>query len=307
MTGLNMQHKLSALNLSALTSSKAWPQIKGILFIAMAAVLWGLLGPISRLALSEGIAPLEIAFWRGVLAWVLFGGQAVWAGQTSLNTRDIPALFLFALTGVAMFYGSFQLSVQSGGAALAAVLLYTAPAWVAVMARIFFMEPLTYVKLSAVALTIAGVACISLGSQGLDGTVSIPAVLFGLTAGFCYSMYYVLGKPFSKGYTAPNLFLYILPAGSLLLAPFVPFSPKTPVAWAALAAIAFVCTYCAYHCYYAGLKLLQASRASIVATLEPVAAAVVAYVWWGETFSLLGWLGAAAILAGVLLAVGEKT
>jgi drug/metabolite transporter (DMT)-like permease len=74
-----------------------------------------------------------------------------------------------------------------------------------------------------------------------------------------------------------------------------------------MVAIAFVCTYCAYHSYYAGLKLLQASRAFIVATLEPVAAAVVAYFWWGETFSFLGWLGAAAILAGVLLTVGEKT
>jgi drug/metabolite transporter (DMT)-like permease len=220
-----------------------------------------------------------------------------------VRKKDIPLLLLFALTGVTMFYGSFQLSVQSGGAALAAVLLYTAPAWVAVMARIFFMEPLTPTKLGAVALTIAGVAFISLGNKDIDGSVSIPAVLFGLTAGFCYSMYYVLGKPFSKGYTAPNLFLYLLPIGSLFLAPFVPFAHKTPTAWASLGAIAFVCTYLAYHSYYAGLKLLQASRASIVATLEPVAAAVVAYFWWGETFSLLGWLGAAAILAGVLLTV----
>lgn len=280
--------------------------LKGYLLIALAAVLWGLLGPISRLALAEGIAPLEIAFWRGVLAWALFGGQAIWAQETSVQKKDIPLLLLFALTGVTMFYGSFQLSVQSGGAALAAVLLYTAPAWVAVMARIFFMEPLTYVKLSAVALTIAGVAFISLGNKGIHGSVSIPAVLFGLTAGFCYSMYYVLGKPFSKGYTAPNLFLYLLPIGSLFLAPFVSFAHKTPTAWAALGAIAFVCTYLAYHAYYAGLKLLQASRASIVATLEPVAAAVVAYFWWGETFSLLGWLGAGAILAGVLLTVGDR-
>ncbi|WP_027370813.1 DMT family transporter [Desulfovermiculus halophilus] len=280
--------------------------LKGYMFIALAAVLWGLLGPISRLALAEGVTPLEIAFWRGVLAWVLFGGQAVWAGQTRLNLRDMPALFLFALTGVTLFYGSFQLSVQSGGAALAAVLLYTAPAWVAIMARVFYMEPLTYVKLAAVALTIVGVACISLGNKGMDGNVSISAVLFGLTAGFCYSMYYVLGKPFSKGYTAPNLFLFLLPVGSLLLLPFVSFVHKTPTAWAALAAIAFVCTYCAYHSYYAGLKLLQAARASIVATLEPVAAAVVAYFWWGETFSFLGWLGAASILIGVVLTIQER-
>ena len=284
----------------------SWQEIKGYMFIALAALLWGLLGPISRLALSEGISPLEIAFWRGSLAWVLFGGQALWAGEISLDPRDLLPLFFFALTGVTLFYGSFQLSVQSGGAALAAVLLYTAPAWVALLARIFLGEALTPPKLTAVVLTIAGVTCISLGQEDVHGNINLPAILFGLTAGFCYSMYYILGKKFSTRYTAPNLFFFLLPAGSILLAPFVSFAPKSLTAWVALGAIALVCTYCAYHCYYAGLKLHQASKASIVATLEPVAAAVIAFFWWGETMTPLGWVGAIAILTGVIVTVREK-
>jgi drug/metabolite transporter (DMT)-like permease len=279
--------------------------IKGCLLIASAALLWGLLGPISKLALAEGVTPLEIAFWRSGLAWILFGAQALHGREFSLHKEDIPALLFFALTGVSLFYGSFPVSVRYGGAALAAVLLYTAPAWVAIMARIFLKEPLTRTKLTAVVLTIIGVGCISLGNGSPGESLNLPAILFGLTAGFCYSLYYIFGKKFSARYSAPNLFLYILPTGSLFLAPFVPFSPKSATAWAALWALALLCTYFAYHCYYAGLKRLEASRASIIATVEPVAAAAVAFVWWGETLSVPGWIGAGAILCGVLLTIRE--
>ena len=95
----------------------------------------------------------------------------------------------------------------------------------------------------------------------------------------------------------------VLPIGAVCLFPLVEFSHKTPTAWAALICIAFFSTYGAYYCYYIGLKHMEASRASITATLEPVVAAVVAYFWWGETFSLLGYIGSALILGAVILMV----
>ena len=55
--------------------------------------------------------------------------------------------------------------------------------------------------------------------------------------------------------------------------------------------------------YYQGLKYLEASRAAITATLEPVVAAVVAFFWWHESFSGLGYVGSAAIIAAVILMV----
>jgi DME family drug/metabolite transporter len=60
-------------------------------------------------------------------------------------------------------------------------------------------------------------------------------------------------------------------------------------------------TYLAYSIYYAGLKYLEATRAAVAATLEPVAAAVLAYIWWDEYFNLLGYAGSGLILGAVLL------
>jgi drug/metabolite transporter, DME family len=283
--------------------------IKGYLYIATAAALWGMIGPFARFAFSQGVSPMEVAFWRAALAWLFFGTHAVVIAEVRLKFRDFPALLFFALTGVTIFYGSYQVAVKNGGAALASVLLYTAPAWVVIMARIFFKEALTPVKLVCLTLTLAGVTCVSMGAggngNGFASSVNTAALMSGITAGFCYSLYYIFGKHFSDRYSSPNLFFYMLPIGALTLLPWVEFVYKSPAAWAALAAIAFFSTYGAYYCYYIGLKHLEASRASITATLEPVVAAAVAYLWWGEVFALIGYIGALLILSAVLLMVWD--
>ena len=269
-----------------------------------AAALWGVLGPFSRLAFSEGVQPMEVAFWRALLAWGFFAIHAVATRSLRMAPKDLPMVVLFAVTGVTLFYGSYQLAIQRGGAAMASVLLYTAPAWVAAIARFTFREPLTRSKIAALTLTIAGVAGVAWSGGSIE--FSGAAVLFGLTAGFCYSLYYIFGKYFSSRYSSSNLFFYMLPIGAVTLYPWVTFSTKTPTAWAALIIIATVCTYGAYFCYYRGVRYLEASRSAITATLEPVIASAVAYFWWKETFGATGYIGSALILGAIVIMVLDK-
>jgi len=196
------------------------------------------------------------------------------------------------------------MAIRAGGAAVAAVLLYTAPAWVAVLARFAFKELFTPFKILALVLTLTGVVGVAWGGGTIDVTLS--SLLFGLAAGFCYSLYYIFGKFFSTRYSSPNLFLYLLPIGAVTLLPWVEFAPKNTTAWGALICIAALSTYGAYFCYYQGLRHLEASRAAITATLEPVMAAVVAYFWWEEAFGLAGYVGSALILTAVLLMMLDR-
>lgn len=247
---------------------------------------------------------MEVAFWRAFLAWGLFGLHAVLTRSLSIQMRDIPLVTLFALSGITLFYASYQLAIREVGAATAAVLLYTAPAWVAVVARLAFKESLTRAKVMALVFTLVGVGAVTWGGPRVQ--ISPLGLLFGLTAGFSYSLYYIFGKYFSTRYSSPNLFFYMLPIGAATLLPWVEFSMKTPVAWAALICIAMLSTYGAYFCYYQGVKYLEASRAAIAATLEPVVAAVVAFFWWGEAFGIGGYAGAALIILAVLIMICEK-
>ncbi len=278
--------------------------MRGYLFIMAAAVLWGIIGPFSRLAFSEGLGPMEVAFWRASLAWIFFGIHAVLTKSFRISVRDMPVVVLFALTGITLFYSVYQLAIRTGGAAMASVLLYTAPAWVVVIARFTFKEMLTPIKLTALILTLAGVVCVASGGGSI--TVSGMAVFYGLASGLSYSLYFIFGKYFSSRYSSPNLFFYLLPIGAMTLLPWVEFSPKSPTAWTALICIAILSTYGGYFLYYIGLKHLEASKAAIIATIEPVIASVVAFFWWHESFGLLGYVGSAAVLTAVIIMVQES-
>ncbi len=283
-------------------------RLKGYILIVAAAVCWGHIGIFSAVAFAEGVGPMEVAFWRAVISWFFFGSQAIIRKETQCTPKDIPLLIVFGLLGISLFYIAYLYAVKEGGAALASVLLYTAPAWVIACSFFIYKEKLTINKIIAVILVAAGVFFISSGGgTAPSGTATLfKAVLAGMVSGFCYSLYYTIGKYFSSRYSSANLFFYILPIGALGVLPFVTFSEKTPLAWTAMIALALLSTFIANQCYYLGLQYLEAGRASIVATIEPVVAAVAAYFFLGEFFSPAGYAGAVMILGAVMLTIYKK-
>lgn len=270
------------------------------LFILLAAVLWGLLGILGKQAQAAGVLPLEVAFWRATLGGLLFGSHAFFTGSPLPRGRDLWVTAGFGVLGVSVFYGSYQLAVRSGGASLASVLLYTAPAFVALMGWAFLREKLGARELLAVGGTLAGIALISLGGgQGVN--VNGAAIGYGLIAGFTYSLYYLYGKGFFGRYSPAALYAVALPVGALALLPFVQFTSKTSGAWGSLISIALFSTYLAYSAYSAGLQHLPATRASVIASLEPVVAAGLAALLFGERLAPLALLGAALVIGAALL------
>ncbi|WP_028571888.1 DMT family transporter [Desulfonatronum lacustre] len=279
----------------------------GYAYVLLAATLWGMIGPLALLAFQQGLEPLEVAFWRATLGALLFMVHVSIRGQWRVQRADLPAFFFFGLVCVGVFYGAFQKTVDLGGASVAAVLLYTAPAWVALLAWIFLGETLGRLKILAVGITLLGVLGVSLGPDGLtalrEGLWNPAAVGYGLLSGLTYALYYIFGKRYLSKYSAASVMVVALPIGALALYPFVDFHEKTLVAWIALAVLALVSTYGAFLAYCAGLRRLEATRASVVATFEPVVAALVAYAWWGERLGYLGILGAMLIIFAVLIMV----
>lgn len=267
--------------------------------VLAAAAMWGLLGPVSRLAFEEGLTPMEVAFWRAFLGSVLFGIHAGVRGGRFPRKPDVPGFVAFAIIGGAVFFGSYQLAVAAGGAALAAVLLYTAPAWVAIGSVLWLRERLTGMKVTAVVVTLLGVALIASGTG--DVRYSVSAIAWGLVAGISYASYYIFGKIYFRHYSSASVYAFVFPVAAIALLPLVTFGPKTPAVVVALLIIGLVSTYFAYLAYAAGLRRLEASRASIIATSEPVIAGAIAFAWWGERFAWSGYLGALLILGAVLV------
>jgi drug/metabolite transporter (DMT)-like permease len=268
--------------------------------VLAAACLWGAIGVIGRRAFQDGMAPLEISFWRAAISGGLFLAHAALTQRLWLQRpRDLILFILFGLLGVSLFNASYFLAVQSGGVTLATIMLYTAPAFVAVAAHFLFGERLSLHKLFLIALTIGGIGLISLSGSGQVKMVST-ALAWGLVSGATYALYYLFGKYVLPRYQTITVMALAMPIGAMGLAPLVSFGFRPLSAWLAVTGLAVISTYLAYQLYYAGLRHIEASRAVLVASIEPVVASLLAILFYKENLSWLGYLGAALVIGSAV-------
>ena len=268
----------------------------GPLYITAAAVLWGSLGPLAKVAMDDGIAPITVAFSRAAMAALLFAVHARVTNTPQLRPRDYPWVLLFGVAGISLLYITYFMCVKTGGVALAAILLYTAPVWVAVGAWLWLGEPITRTLLASMAISMAGVVMVALaGGEGVRATAM--AIGWGLLSGLAYALYYLLGRRIFSEYSAERVLSVALGIGALMLAPFVSVNDLRGAsvdAWLAIVGLAIVPTYVAYLFYAAGLRQVEASRAAVIATLEPAVAVAISFLVWGDTLRPLAIVGAGA-------------
>jgi DME family drug/metabolite transporter len=286
------------------------PSVRGYAQVAAAAVLWGTLGLAARPLFAAGLDPREAATWRALGAHLLLVFYCLAADRAALlrlRARDLPLLAAYGVVSVAGFMTIYFAAISLTTVATAAVLLYTAPAWVVVLARVLFREPLTPMKSAAVGFAFAG--CVLVAGAVGPGAVRLgPAgLLAGLGAGLTYALYSIFGKTALRTLAPTTTVVYTLGFGAVALLVAGGGLPPLPAAAAALP-LAYVIvfpTVLAYVLYIGGLRWVEAGRASVVATLEPVVAAGGGALLLREPFGTLQWVGAALVLIGVVLVEGE--
>ena len=285
---------------------------RGVLLILAAAVLWGTLGPAFRGLLDLGATPIAIGLWRAVVACPVVG-LVIAVTQPSrfkVAWHDIPLLMGYGFISVALFFVVYALAVQIAPVAVAAVLLYTAPAWVIVLAAFLFRETVTWAKGAAVVLTFVGVALVAGVTTASRVSISLDGILAGLGAGLTYATFGLFGKAALRTYDAVTTIFYGLLFGMIFLLPVVVWrewntflAPLSSVnGWLLLAYMGILPTAGSFWLYMAGLNYLKdAGRASVLATLEPVVAAVAGYLLLGEQLSGTQLVGGALVLAGIVV------
>jgi DME family drug/metabolite transporter len=248
-----------------------------------------------------------VAFWRAALAVALLGAgtllvrREVWR---LASAADAARLLGFGVVGVGVFYSSFQLATYQTSVAVAVILLYSAPAFVAVGARFLLGEALTRGRVAAVAVVMAGVWLTTLGAAGARVHLDAGGVAWGFAAALSYSAYYLFGKRYLPRYGVLRTLLFSLLSGTAVLAPAAALAGSPPrldypvTAWVLLLALALGGTLLANGLYYWGLTRIDASRAAVVASAEPAVSALLAALLLGQALLPVGWLGVGLVALG---------
>jgi DME family drug/metabolite transporter len=290
------------------------PITRGYFWVVLAALLWSTIGLFMRTLHDHyGFSALTLAFLRaGISCAISASLLLVWRRDLLRLTRTSLAwLMLYGIVGVGVFYFVYTQAILVTSVTTAVVLLYTAPAFVALMARRVWGEPLTTRKLLVIGLAFAGCALVVRAYDLTQLGLNAVGILFGLGAGFTYALFTMFSKAGMKQFSTWTLMTYELFFGALFLLPFqnvhdLAIVIQQPGAWIFLLGLVLGPTLGAITAFNLGVREVPASNASVVATIEPVMASLLAFVLLGERLEVWQLLGGAMVIAGAVWLSGQS-
>lgn len=279
----------------------------GYLLVVVAAILWATLGILGKFLYRFDADPLTVVTLRASIAFITLATILAVVNRRLLriHRRDIPFFAIYGLVGVTLNYAFYFYALNWTTVTTAVVLLYTYPTMVALLAALFLGEQLNWIKALALSATFLGCYLVVQGYDPRAFQLNWHGVLFGLGAGATAAVYSLFGKKALQKYDSWTAVCYAFGFGALFLViwrtPQVILSVNYPLpAWVAIFALAWFPTLLAYALFTAAMKYIEASKASITATLEPVTAALLAYLFLGEVMESPQLVGVGLVFAGVV-------
>ncbi len=308
----------------ALESTRPAPRpALGYALVWAAVVLWSLNAVISKIVLeSAGLSSLRLAEVRATGAAVILVAAVAILRPATLRTtrRELGFLAVFGILGLAFVQLFYFVGIQRLEIGIALVIQYLAPVFVALWARFYVHEPVRRRLWLAIALSLLGLSLVVelwSGGSSLDGL----GVLACLVTAVAYAAYVLMAESaLERGRDVYSLLAWGFSFAALFWAVFQPWwafpvevvdrsvsllgrfdDVSVPVV-ALLAYVVVLGTVVPFVFLVSALHHVPATRVTIVAMLEPVLAAVVAWAWLGEKLAPIQVVGGLIVLAGVVLA-----
>lgn len=273
----------------------------GLGAIALAAALWSVAAVAARNLFDRGVDPIELAQARAVITAA--GLSLIPRARRGKGQGPLTPVILLGVA-IALVNAVYYMAIARLDVAVALVLQYTAPAlvvvWVGLMAR---RAPAREVIASLV-VTSLGVVLVS-GVLWADvGPIDPVGVLFGLASAVLFATYTLLSEKAGETHGVLGALLRGFIAAAVMWVAFQATRgwPEELFAPENLLGVAFVGvagTLMPFILFLWGVQQVRAERAAIAATLEPIIAAIAAWIWLGQVLEPIQLLGGALVLGGV--------
>jgi drug/metabolite transporter (DMT)-like permease len=259
-------------------------------------VIVPVLGPVVTVELRVLIAGIALLIYASIIrANLEWRERWPWYAIIGITNSAIP----FALIA----YSEVRLT-----ASLASILNASTPLFTAILAAIFFRDPLTSRKILGLILGFAGVVVLVGWSPLEPDLTTYLSVAAMMGATFFYGLSSNLAKLKLKGAPPLGAAVGSQLASSLVLMPLVPFNPAHAApdltVVLCLLGLALVCTALAYILYFRLILEIGATRSSIVTFVVPVFGVLWGALFLREPVGLEKIFACAIILIGASLVTG---
>lgn len=288
-------------------------QPEGFWLVTCAAILWGTIGVATKtiytidhttslflnLARMLIAAPLLMALCWRVVGRVMF----------NIQRRDLLVMLLSGAL-LAISQAAYFAAIRDAGVTIATLLtICIAPVVVTGLSVLLKFETLTgRIVIALVGALIGAVLLVGLHSP--EGGNLLLGTVFSVIAAVTYACMILCGRFLAADYHPLQVTALTFGAGALLLIVINLASGMVPVhsaqSWALVLYLGIVPTALAYWLFQKGLRSVSATAASIVSMLDPLVAAALAWLLFGETLAATGIIGAGLLILSILLLSTER-
>jgi drug/metabolite transporter (DMT)-like permease len=292
----------------------------GYAMVWASATLFAVNGTVSKVLLESGLSSSRLTQLRSTGAAVgLLLAVAVLRPRTLRVRRDeLPALVAFGLFGVALVQWTYFAAIDRLPIGIALLIQFTAPLLVAIFGHFVLHRPVRRRLWLALALALAGLALVVEIWSGLalDGLGLAAAA----GASLSYATYLLLAERELERRDPVSLSAYGFGVAALLWAVVLPWwsfpagvlggdrsllgnlDAASAPGWALVFWLLVPGTILPFVLVVGALRHTASTRVAILAMLEPVLGALVAWAWLGQELAAAQLAGGALVLAAIVLA-----
>jgi drug/metabolite transporter (DMT)-like permease len=281
---------------------------KGYLCVVVAALMWASSGTAGKALFDAGMSPFDLVQIRVTLAsGLVFIVFLVFSRDLlRLRAKDVPFFLFLGSVVMAVVTGSYLYTISKIQVAAAILIQYLAPIFVAIFAMLFWKERPTFVKIMALFLAFGGCFLVVGGYNLALLQMNLLGILGGLTSAVTFAGYSLLGERAMHRYRPWTVLFYALAFSALtwhvVYPPFTYlYAGYTLTQWGWIFYIAIVGTILPFGLFFAGINHIRSTRASITATLEPIFAGFLAFIFLGERLLLLQMIGGCMVILAIVL------
>ncbi|WP_111494784.1 DMT family transporter [Marinobacter bohaiensis] len=295
------------------TSLRSHDALRGAILIAIAAALWATTSIAAKTLFNHSeLEPIALAFFRLCIACPFFG-LLMWRDRRNTTNRISRGLVI-GLMGLgllqAAYQGTYLWAVDLTGAGIATLItLCLAPVFVAIAAAPLLGEKPNRTTVIALISAIAGTLLLVSGDVRNPDAARLGGIFIAVAAAAVYAAFTLTSRHVSGGGSVFTTAFICFTTGAVALAPIAAGTGALDILpqldgldWLLIAYIGIVPTCVGYVCFFKGMQSTPATTSSIIVTLEPLFAALLAWMILGEALGLLGVIGAVVLTVSVLVA-----
>ena len=281
-----------------------------------AGTCWGLMAPIGKDAMLNGIDGIDLVSFRVLGGALLFWLTSMFTKKEHVPVKDILLLGCAGLFALVFNQCSYTIGLNLTSPSNSSIMTTSMPIFAMVLSFFILKEPITWQKAGGVLLGCAG-AVIIITTSATAGNAKVGNIwgdLLCMSAQLSFALYLSLFKPLVQKYSLFTVNKWMFTWATLLIWPFtlghvssIDFASVPMSTWWETGFVVFFGTYISYICMMVGQQTLRPTVVSVYNYMQPLVSVSVSVAVGLAVFKTSQALAAILVFSGVWFVVKSKS